>query len=181
MGRYPIRMLVKGDHSQAAMVLHVVKAGTGTVVFDIDGTLLDSAEDICGAVRQVLARGQVTLGQEVLKASAKKLRRLYNDRILAGFAGSTADAFALFGRFESKLEQHSGNLARGVVERKGNFSFLVVSYQPNRKLSGRRKAVPQHLVSPMLQGHKIMYGRELSPIPRHRPNFRLTNAAWRGQ
>ncbi len=60
--------------------------------------------------------GQVTLGQEVLKASARKLRRLYNDRILAGFAGATADAFALFARFESKLEQHNGNLARAVVE-----------------------------------------------------------------
>jgi ATP-dependent HslUV protease, peptidase subunit HslV len=60
--------------------------------------------------------GQVTLGQEVLKASARKLRRLYNDKILAGFAGSTADAFALFSRFESKLEQHNGNLARSVVE-----------------------------------------------------------------
>ncbi len=60
--------------------------------------------------------GQVTFGQEVFKSSARKLRRLYNDRILAGFAGSTADAFALFSRFESKLEQHGGNLARGVVE-----------------------------------------------------------------
>lgn len=60
--------------------------------------------------------GQVTLGQEVLKATARKLRRLYNGKILAGFAGSTADAFALFGRFESKLEQHGGNLSRGVVE-----------------------------------------------------------------
>ena len=60
--------------------------------------------------------GQVTLGQEVLKASARKLRRLYNDKILARFAGSTADAFALFSRFESKLEQHNGNLARSVVE-----------------------------------------------------------------
>ena len=60
--------------------------------------------------------GQVTLGSEVLKSSAKKLRRLYNDRILAGFAGSTADAFALFGRFEAKLEQHNGNLARAAVE-----------------------------------------------------------------
>jgi len=60
--------------------------------------------------------GQVTLGQEVLKSSAKKLRRLYNDKILAGFAGSTADAFALFSRFESKLEQFNGNLARAVVE-----------------------------------------------------------------
>jgi ATP-dependent HslUV protease subunit HslV len=60
--------------------------------------------------------GQVTLGQEVLKGTAKKLRRLYNSKILAGFAGSTADAFALFARFESKLEQHNGNLARSVVE-----------------------------------------------------------------
>jgi ATP-dependent HslUV protease subunit HslV len=60
--------------------------------------------------------GQVTLGQEVLKSTAKKLRRLYNDKILAGFAGSTADAFALFSRFESKLEQFNGNLARAVVE-----------------------------------------------------------------
>ncbi len=60
--------------------------------------------------------GQVTFGQEVLKASARKLRRLYNEKILAGFAGSTADAFALFGRFEGKLEQHGGNLARSVVE-----------------------------------------------------------------
>jgi len=60
--------------------------------------------------------GQVTLGQEVLKGSAKKLRRLYNDKILAGFAGSTADAFALFARFEAKLEQHNGNLPRAVVE-----------------------------------------------------------------
>jgi ATP-dependent HslUV protease subunit HslV len=60
--------------------------------------------------------GQVTLGHEVLKGSARKLRRLYNDKILAGFAGSTADAFALFSRFESKLEQFNGNLSRSVVE-----------------------------------------------------------------
>jgi ATP-dependent HslUV protease subunit HslV len=60
--------------------------------------------------------GQVTLGQEVLKASARKLRVLYSGKILAGFAGSTADAFALFARFEAKLEQHNGNLPRSVVE-----------------------------------------------------------------
>ena len=60
--------------------------------------------------------GQVTLGNEVIKASAKKLRRLYNDKVLAGFAGSTADAFALFTRFETKLEQYNGNLPRSVVE-----------------------------------------------------------------
>src|SRR6478736_5925790 len=60
--------------------------------------------------------GQVTLGHEVLKSKAKKLRRLYNDKVLAGFAGSTADAFSLFTRFESKLEQFNGNLPRAVVE-----------------------------------------------------------------
>jgi ATP-dependent HslUV protease subunit HslV len=60
--------------------------------------------------------GQVTHGSEVLKGSARKLRRLYNGKIVAGFAGSTADAFALFSRFEAKLEQYSGNLARSVVE-----------------------------------------------------------------
>jgi ATP-dependent HslUV protease, peptidase subunit HslV len=60
--------------------------------------------------------GQVTFGNEVLKSTAKKLRRLYNEKILAGFAGSTADAFALFARFESKLEQFNGNLPRSVVE-----------------------------------------------------------------
>jgi ATP-dependent HslUV protease subunit HslV len=60
--------------------------------------------------------GQVTMGSEVLKSGARKLRRLYNGKIVSGFAGSTADAFALFARFESKLEQHGGNLARSVVE-----------------------------------------------------------------
>ncbi len=62
------------------------------------------------------ADGQVTLGEGVIKHSAKKIRRLYSDKILAGFAGSTADAFNLFGRFESKLEQYNGNLGRAAVE-----------------------------------------------------------------
>src|SRR5687768_2933039 len=60
--------------------------------------------------------GQVTFGNTVVKQSAKKIRRLYNDRILAGFAGSAADSFALFARFESKLEQYRGNLERAAVE-----------------------------------------------------------------
>src|SRR5262249_28490049 len=60
--------------------------------------------------------GQVTVGAEILKHSAKKVRRLYNDRVLAGFAGSTADALSLFGRFETKLEQCQGRLGRAVVE-----------------------------------------------------------------
>jgi len=62
------------------------------------------------------ADGQVTLGDHVLKHSARKIRRLYQDKILAGFAGSTADAFNLFARFETKLEQHAGNLNRAAVE-----------------------------------------------------------------
>jgi ATP-dependent HslUV protease subunit HslV len=60
--------------------------------------------------------GQVTLGNVVIKATARKVRRLYNEQILAGFAGGTADAFTLFERFEGKLEKHQGNLLRAAVE-----------------------------------------------------------------
>ena len=60
--------------------------------------------------------GQVTLGDTVIKHGAKKIRRLYNEKILAGFAGSSADSFALFSRFEAKLEQYHGNLSRAAVE-----------------------------------------------------------------
>src|ERR671924_1508303 len=60
--------------------------------------------------------GQVTLGEGVVKHTARKIRRLYSDKILAGFAGSTADAFSLFARFDSKLEQYHGNLGRAAVE-----------------------------------------------------------------
>jgi ATP-dependent HslUV protease subunit HslV len=60
--------------------------------------------------------GQVTLGQTVIKQHARKVRRLYHDRVLAGFAGTAADGFALFSRFESKLEEHRGNMERAAVE-----------------------------------------------------------------
>src|SRR5215204_2350847 len=60
--------------------------------------------------------GQVTFGQTVVKRAARKIRRLYNERVLAGFAGSAADSFALFSRFEAKLEQYRGNLERSAVE-----------------------------------------------------------------
>ena len=67
--------------------------------------------------RTVLASdGQVTLGHTVMKESARKVRRLYHDRVLAGFAGAAAGSFALFGRFESKLEEYRGNLSRAAVE-----------------------------------------------------------------
>src|SRR5512133_1073757 len=73
------------------------------------------------AVRQggqtvMASDGQVTFGDTVVKQSARKIRKLYNDRILAGFAGSAADSFALFSRFEAKLEQYRGNIERSAVE-----------------------------------------------------------------
>lgn len=64
----------------------------------------------------VASDGQVTLGQTVVKHQARKVRRLYHDRVLAGFAGSAADGFALFSRFEARLEEHRGNLERAAVE-----------------------------------------------------------------
>jgi len=60
--------------------------------------------------------GQVTMGETVMKAGARKVRRLYNDKILAGFAGATGDAFSLLTRFEAKLEQYHGNLERAAIE-----------------------------------------------------------------
>ncbi len=69
-----------------------------------------------GAAVALGGDGQVTLGNVVLKGGAKKVRRLYQDRILAGFAGGTADAFTLFERFEAKLDKHQGNLMRSAVE-----------------------------------------------------------------
>ena len=71
--------------------------------------------------------GQVTFGDTVVKRSARKIRKLYNDRVLAGFAGSAADSFALFSRFEAKLEQHRGNLERAAVE-------LVKDWRTDRML-----------------------------------------------
>src|SRR5579884_3198703 len=60
--------------------------------------------------------GQVTMGESIVKQKAKKIRRLFNDKVLAGFAGSTADALSLFSRFEQKLDEYHGNLSRAVVE-----------------------------------------------------------------
>ena len=91
--------------------------------------------------------GQVTFGDTVVKQDARKIRRLYNDRILAGFAGSAADSFALFSRFESKLEQYRGNLERSAVElakdwrtdralRRLEAMLIVVDQQSTFLLSG---------------------------------------------
>jgi ATP-dependent HslUV protease subunit HslV len=84
-----------------------------------DGRRIRSTTVICvrrGDRVVMAADGQVSLGSTIMKGSAKKIRRLYNDKVLAGFAGSTADAFSLFGRFEAKLEQYAGNLGRSAVE-----------------------------------------------------------------
>ncbi|GAB4471424.1 MAG: ATP-dependent protease subunit HslV [Burkholderiaceae bacterium] len=78
------------------------------------GTTIVSARR--GAQVAMGGDGQVTLGNIVVKRSARKVRRLYHDRILAGFAGATADAFTLFERFEAKLEKHQGHLLRSAVE-----------------------------------------------------------------
>src|SRR5690242_16757446 len=78
------------------------------------GTTILSARR--GAQVALVGDGQVTLGTVVAKASARKIRRLYHDKILAGFAGATADAFTLQERFEAKLEKHQGNLMRAAVE-----------------------------------------------------------------
>lgn len=84
-----------------------------------DGRRVRSTTVLCvrrGDSVVMAADGQVTLGATVMKHSAKKIRRLYQDKVLAGFAGSTADAFSLFSRFEGKLEQFAGNLSRAAVE-----------------------------------------------------------------
>ena len=64
----------------------------------------------------IAADGQVSIGQTIVKANARKVRKLYHDRVLSGFAGAAADAFTLFSRFEGKLDEHRGNLARAAVE-----------------------------------------------------------------
>ncbi|MBB5056997.1 ATP-dependent HslUV protease subunit HslV [Granulicella aggregans] len=84
-----------------------------------EGRRIRSTTVICvrrGDSVVMAADGQVSLGATVMKGSAKKIRKLYNDKVLAGFAGSTADAFSLFSRFETKLEQYAGNLGRSAVE-----------------------------------------------------------------
>jgi len=77
--------------------------------------------------------GQVTLGNTIMKANARKIRRLYNDQVLAGFAGATADAFTLFEVFEAKLEKHSGHLVRSAVE-------MAKEWRTDRRL-GRLEAL----------------------------------------
>ncbi len=92
--------------------------------------------------------GQVTLGTSVMKGNARKVRRLYNDKVLAGFAGGTADAFTLFERFEAKLEEYNGNLTRAAVE-------LAKDWRTDRMLRRLEAllAVADHKASLIISGN----------------------------
>src|SRR5271155_4236641 len=115
----------KGSSSQPASHAALLLSGRKSSIqaTDVQGSetrpRIRSTTVLCvrrGGSVVMAADGQVTMGDSVIKHSARKIRRLYQDKILAGFAGSTADAFSLFGRFESKLEQYAGNLGRSAVE-----------------------------------------------------------------
>ena len=113
---------IKWSRRNAAIIKNCAHEENHTSSCDVEGTpeapsprLIRSTTVLC--VRRddkvvMAGDGQVTLGESVIKHGAKKIRRLYQDKILAGFAGSTADAFTLFSRFEAKLEQYHGNLGR---------------------------------------------------------------------
>jgi ATP-dependent HslUV protease subunit HslV len=116
---------MKPSFSRSAKSPTIVKASSYTSPslghpLDLaDGRRIRSTTVICvrrGDSVVMAADGQVSIGNTVMKGSAKKIRRLYQDKVLAGFAGSTADAFSLFARFEVKLEQYAGNLGRAAVE-----------------------------------------------------------------
>jgi len=105
--------------------------------------------------------GQVSMGNTVMKGNARKVRRLYQGRVIAGFAGGTADAFTLFERFEGKLEQHSGNLLRSAVE-------LAKDWRTDRMLR-RLEALlvvadPQHLLTLSGNGDVIEPEHDLAAI-----------------
>jgi ATP-dependent HslUV protease subunit HslV len=103
--------LTKAPHPASSALAHPLDLA--------EGRRIRSTTVICvrrGDSVVMAADGQVSLGSTIMKGSAKKIRRLYQDKVLAGFAGSTADAFSLFARFEVKLEQYAGNLGRAAVE-----------------------------------------------------------------
>ena len=121
------------------------------------------------------ADGQVTLGDSVIKHSARKIRRLYQDKILAGFAGSTADAFSLFSRFESKLEQYAGNLGRSAVElakdwrtdkmlRNLEALLVVADLQQTFLISGAGDVIePDEGIAAIGSGGSLRPGRQRAP------------------
>lgn len=117
-----------------------------------------------GAQVAMAGDGQVTLGNVVMKATARKVRRLYKDQVLAGFAGSTADAFTLFERFEAKLEKHQGHLTRSAVElakdwrtdrmlRRLEAMLIVADRQATLILSGAGDVIePEHGIAAIGSG-----------------------------
>ena len=110
---------VPGDRSPGGCCARRRSAGSANPLDLAEDRRIRSTTVVCvrrGDSVVMAADGQVSLGATVMKGSAKKIRRLYNDKVLAGFAGSTADAFSLFSRFENKLEQFAGNLGRAAVE-----------------------------------------------------------------
>jgi ATP-dependent HslUV protease subunit HslV len=115
--------------------------------------------------------GQVTLGNTVMKGNARKVRRLYQNKVIAGFAGGTADAFTLFERFEGKLEKHGGNLTRAAVElakdwrtdrmlRRLEALLIVADLSATLILSGNGD-----VIEPERESGGDWFGRELTPRP----------------
>lgn len=102
----------------------------------------------CGNQVVMAGDGQVSLGNTVMKGNAKKVRRLYHDKVIAGFAGGTADAFTLFERFESKLEKHQGHLTKAAVE-------LAKDWRTDRMLRKLEAllAVADHTASLVITGN----------------------------
>ena len=98
--------------------------------------------------------GQVTLGNVVIKGGAKKIRRLYQDRILAGFAGGTADAFTLFERFEGKLDKHQGNLMRAAVELVKQKDRYVPQFAKDVAVLDQKLVKVQGFMMPLQMGDK---------------------------
>ena len=102
--------------------------------------------------------GQVTLGNTIVKGSARKVRKLYNGKVLAGFAGATADAFTLFERFEAKLEKHNGHLTRAAID-------LTKDWRTDRVLRRLEAmlAVADHTASLIITGNGVVHLRSRQP------------------
>jgi ATP-dependent HslUV protease subunit HslV len=123
LGPHPQALLPRASRSAAAEGSRSLSLGgyasRGRSRFDRLGEMVRATTVLAvrhGGQTVMASDGQVTFGDTVVKQSARKIRKLYNDKILAGFAGSAADSFALFSRFEAKLEQYRGNLERSAVE-----------------------------------------------------------------
>ncbi len=104
----------KGGMARASGALYNAGMSSGAKSGEMHGTTVLCVRKEGKVV--LIADGQVTMGDHVMKHTARKTRRLFNDKVLAGFAGSTADALSLFERFEGKLQEYSGNLAKAAVE-----------------------------------------------------------------